>query len=863
MAQVVNNTDRLTFILTDWGLERIAQALDDKTTVIMLTKIKVGDANFEYYVPTSSSPRVNGEPALVHPIEGGEFYIIEKDLLEDGLTVSLHAVIPESFSGCEIREVGIYENFNGEEKLFARSTQQPFVKPSTDLGYFIVEDYFVFLKSANLAEVYDNIYLDPANQMITQQDFDNLMSTILFTESNLMEQINGNSRVIGLNRAQQLHDKIEENKSTYSYMASCNNYSLLLSDVMDQNNVFAYWLFDYSKRTTSATSITDISGFGRNLSTDKRVNDYNRIYRGFTPMLTFTPENYFFMPQNDFITEFNPSIFNIMGSLSVNSEGIAEDFSVNNYAILPPITKTGGNSYAFTFNFFLNTGNYSQIIAYMSSSYTMRVYYNSSENTIVTQIGDGTTWRHSVSFPASVGTKYTMKVIFNDTILSVGTIEGGVYHEKIITPISFTFPANLGSLTLGGGETTLNSFADSMDLSKVSALINGNTIYSGLTSQSTNNLSFITDDESADISFTMLFCLEPLKTGVDHTLIARANYSTNSFIFEVTETEQSSLRVKLFYDSSNYITFETGVNTIPASAHAVGVKYNAVEKDMVAYVGGKKLSMSKKVTGNYKHMTNPVTKLYSFTYTESYDIYSNSATNPTVLYNPDGSPYEGQTWFLKEGGVFYFDDPATYRAAGNVQTDLLYCWLYNDGLYDYKIYTKTLTIEANTPLYNDDYTVYTGSDFYTVQSGTDYVIKYGNSLTEYTESQNINPVTLYCYTFSYPMETIWANSPTMPTALYYANGDIYDESNWYVANFTVYYTNDNGIATYTSLYDLTIPMLPVTSYVINREGKVTAPINSNIGAIAIVRELIQDEKLRTLTLNLDAALGNNPCIKEY
>ena len=858
MTQVVNDTDKLTFILTDWGLQRVAQALEDNTTVIMLTKIKVGDANFEYYVPTSSNP-----PDLKHPIEGGEFYIIEKDLLEDGLTVSLHAVIPESFSGCEIREVGIYENFNGQDKLFAISTQQPFVKPSTDLNYFIVEDYFAFLKSANLAEVYDNIYLDPDNQMITQQDFDNLMSTILFTESNLMEQINGNSRIIGLNRAQQLHDKIEENKNTYSYMASCNSYSLLLSDVTDQNSIFAYWLFDYSKKANSATSITDISGYGRSLSTNKRVNDYERVYNGFTPMLTFTPNDYFFMPQNDAITEFNSKIFSVIGALEVTSLGIAQNFSVNNYATLPSITKVNGNSYSFTFNFSLDTGNYSQIIAYMSTNYTMRTYYDADRNAIMTQLGDGTSWTQTTSFPASIGTKYTVKIVFNDDILSIGTIEGGVYQEKITAPLTSVLPANLGSLTLGGGETTLDAFADTMDLSKVSASVNGNTIYSGLTSISVNNLSFITEDESADISFSMLFSVEPLKIGMDRTLIARANYSTNSFIFEITETEQNSLRVKLFYDSSNYLTFETGMDTIPITAHALGIRYNAVEKDMVAYVGGRKLSMTKRMTGNYKHMTNPASKLYSFTYTESYDIYADSPTAPTTLYNPDGSIYEGYLWSLSDGVVFYSDDRATYRAAGNVQTDLLYCWLYNDGLYDYKVYTKTLTIESNTTLYKSDYSVYTGSDFRVVPSGSDYVIQYGTSLTEYTEDQNINPVTLYCYTFSYPMETIWANSPTEPTILYYANGDIYDESDWYVANFTVYYTHDNGIATYTNLYDLIIPMLPVTSYVINKEGKVFAPINSNIGAISVVKELIPNEKLRTLTLNLDAALGNNPCIKEY
>ena len=75
MSQVVNNTDKLTFILTSYGLGRVAEALMDKEVTIMLSKVKVGDANFEYYTPKETAED------LKHPIEDGEFYIIEKDLL--------------------------------------------------------------------------------------------------------------------------------------------------------------------------------------------------------------------------------------------------------------------------------------------------------------------------------------------------------------------------------------------------------------------------------------------------------------------------------------------------------------------------------------------------------------------------------------------------------------------------------------------------------------------------------------------------------------------------------------------------------------------------------------------------------------
>ena len=198
MTKVVNDTDKLTYILTNYGLARVAEALADTTVNIVLTKMKLGDANYEYYEPEA------GSTELVHPIEGAEYPILAKELLEDGLTVSLHSVFPERLDNCEIREVGIYETVNGEDKLFARSTQQPLIKPSTELNYFTTVDYYAFLKSQNLSDIYDQIVLDPDDQLVTEEDLENLMKTIAFTESNLMEQINGNSRVIGLNRAQQL-----------------------------------------------------------------------------------------------------------------------------------------------------------------------------------------------------------------------------------------------------------------------------------------------------------------------------------------------------------------------------------------------------------------------------------------------------------------------------------------------------------------------------------------------------------------------------------------------------------------------------------------------------------------------------------
>ena len=112
MAQIVND-NKLNLILTDFGKERIAYAVENPTVTLNITKIKLGSGdNHEYYVPDSSQTELKGSLGL-------EFYIYDKALLEDNLTISFHTVIPEDIGGFDIREVGLYETYEGEDKLSA------------------------------------------------------------------------------------------------------------------------------------------------------------------------------------------------------------------------------------------------------------------------------------------------------------------------------------------------------------------------------------------------------------------------------------------------------------------------------------------------------------------------------------------------------------------------------------------------------------------------------------------------------------------------------------------------------------------------------------------------------------------------
>lgn len=407
MTQIVNN-DKLTFLITTYGLNRITEALGDSSVNITLTKIKIGDAFGEYYEPVETATD------LVHEIPDGEFPIAEKELLEDNITVSLLAVIPETSSGYDIREVGLYETVNGQDFLFAIGTQQPLVKPSIDDNYVMSVDYYLFLRAQNLAEVYDQIVLDPDTQLVTDKDLSDLMSTVLFSQTNLMDQIGHNSFSIGLNRAAQLQERIVADELYASHFASYSNYTSLLETVRD--NIFGYWVFDYARRSVTNDAIVDYSNNGNNLDLSQAVNLFEKKLVGLSSTLMFDAPKYF----------------------------------------------------------------------------------------------------------------------------------------------------------------TLSADAP---------------------------LSFLNEENTADVDFHMFFCLKPLGTG-DRTLLARSSYATGVHSFEIKELSNRSLFMRIFTDSSNYITFTSSGGSIPDGFHVISIAYESATQTVEVIVNGLLVSVTKTITGTYTHMSS-------------------------------------------------------------------------------------------------------------------------------------------------------------------------------------------------------------------------------------------------------------------
>lgn len=236
MATIVNDNP-LVYVITNYGRSRIAEAMADTSVELALNKIKLGDGNGNYYTPSES------QTSLVNEIPNSTVYIQRKDLLEDNLTVSLGFLIPETLGNCDIREVGLYETVDDVDNLFAIGTQQPIVKPSIEYNYDIAIEYYIMLKSANLAEVYDQITLDPFKISVKEEDVRAVVNSLMATQNFAKSQLSA------------INNVIEDNNSNSENLDYCHlrwsniNLSEIYSDmnlINSFNNVFM-WYFKNGK----------------------------------------------------------------------------------------------------------------------------------------------------------------------------------------------------------------------------------------------------------------------------------------------------------------------------------------------------------------------------------------------------------------------------------------------------------------------------------------------------------------------------------------------------------------------------------------------------------------------------------------
>ena len=310
----------LYWVFTDWGKYRLTRMKAGEKLFLYHAAVgsynwyedpdgKLGGpyskSNFKlYFNPHGSQPEGDISKTLGSIIKGDatteyangmipiNSKILNNELDDNGNVtsriVTLSFTIPEKFAVDEvdIKEVGIYDNYNGEERLFAVCAMQGIHKPNDGTNHYIAIQIDTKLKSEALADWYEDIVLDPNNNFVTVEELGAFEENLLFVESNLAEQISNNSKIIGYNRPQQLYEKIQEDKEKYSNFAVSTTYSnLLTATTIDK--IKCFWVFKPNNDTSGQVSIADLSYYSRYLATDKNVNLYESGYEGLAPWINF------------------------------------------------------------------------------------------------------------------------------------------------------------------------------------------------------------------------------------------------------------------------------------------------------------------------------------------------------------------------------------------------------------------------------------------------------------------------------------------------------------------------------------------------------------------------------------------------
>lgn len=602
MTEIVNN-NKLALILTQYGLNRISEAIADPSLNLNITKIKFGSGNnYEYYIPSET------QTSLKAPIPNGEFYIYKKELLEDELTISFYTIVPENIGGFDIREVGLYETTYDGDRLFAIGTCQPFVKPTTTNNYFIAIDYYIFLKAANFASVYDQIVLDSEHSLVTEPDMEEMMRTFLFSNANLINQIGNNSRIIGYNRATQLYEKIEENKSSFSYITLYKNYSSLLA-MSSLESVFSFWAFDLSRRLSSQTSIVDLSQNANYLSTTVPVSSLKKVYNGFMSMFDMSNANFYLssnIPVKLFDQNTNSDIPFVMAfAIKPSIGGVTRTLlAKSNYDT---------NSHTFEFN------------ELADGSLQVKLFEDASNYlTFTSDTGVVPQGLHAVVFSYNPKEREFTTYI-NSTKVPMNMVETGEYtHMKELPGTLYDFtctPSYIGYANAPSNPTVIYSADGTIYEGEEWKIENNILTYNG------NNASYSPSD---NIVTDQLYAWEYDDGENIHYVYTKAIPTADNTL----STPWATLY------NSDYTEYE-GDNF-------------SVNYDIVEYRNNQAV---------YNSIENPPTEnLYAWKYeAPEGKIYANSTVAPTSLYDAETKdPYIGTEWEILNRKIYYLGQEAAY-----------------------------------------------------------------------------------------------------------------------------------------------------------------------------------------------------------
>ena len=290
---------KLRWILTQYGKNRINQLLTNPDDKVQISIMHIGrDGSGE----PQERETADGSGRLYDPINVN-IPIVEKGISsERENTVYFKAMINENMCGYDIAELALYENINGQEKMFAVGVGQAIPKPDIKYGYLMSIEYTLYIESTNLLEVYDQIVLDPNNEFLKQTDVDTLYRTILYVEGNLAEQIGKNTHQIGLSRAKELNDLISETRLKYNSASVASYYSSMANSVEDLKNIIGFWSFNYTDTYGTAMNIKDFSTWENYFSTNALLSSYYQEYLGVLSSLKFGKDDYFYANTVPYVT---------------------------------------------------------------------------------------------------------------------------------------------------------------------------------------------------------------------------------------------------------------------------------------------------------------------------------------------------------------------------------------------------------------------------------------------------------------------------------------------------------------------------------------------------------------------------------
>ena len=611
MTQIVNN-DKLILVLTQYGINRIAQAIEEPSLNLNITKIKFGSgSNYEYYTPSET------QTELMKLIPEAEFYVYKKELLEDNLTISFYTMIPENIGGFDIREVGLYETVDGVDHLFAVGTCQPFVKPTTANNYFIAVDYYIFLKSANFASVYSQIVLDSKHALVTEPDMEEMLRTFLFSNANLINQIGNNSRIIGYNRATQLYEKIIADKSSFGYITLYKNYASFL-EMAPENSIFSYWIFDTSDRVSAHNSIIDLSHNSYYLSTTLPVASLKKNYNGFMSMFSMSNANFFLSsdtPVQLFDDTTNSDIpFTMAFALNPLSNEDRTLIAKSNYS-------TGTHTFEFQelsngsvqVKLFTDASNY---LTFTSDSnvipkgcHSLLLSYNPTEKEFTTYVNSQ---------------KVPMNKIETGTYTRMQELPGTLYYFYCI-------PTFIGYANSGEEPTELyNSDGSPYEPSEDSEwTIENNTLYYN------GNEAFYSSSDN--------ILTEPLYKWTYND--GEFDHSIYTKVPPTSDGQYLSESGAVLYNE-NYTMYD-------------GAEWAVSEDNRVQFNGN-----------NASYVSVSQITLYAWKYVaDKAEIYGNKPSAPTSFYNVESKElYTGNEWVVTDGVLFYNGQQAQYDSSLNTST---------------------------------------------------------------------------------------------------------------------------------------------------------------------------------------------------